>query len=118
MPEGKTYLDKNGTADNRFKMNHASDTSVGLRKTNGATLFLPFLIVFGLRVLSVDDGLPFLALVLVCVSKLVVGAPTAGAFPSAASTDRLGPYALSSRMVPAVPVGATFRPQFGGIAAV
>ena len=87
----KTYLDKNGTADNRFKMNHASDTSVGRRKTNGATLFLPFLVVFGLSVVRANDELPPLVAALVCSSKLFAGAPTAGAFPSAASTERLGP---------------------------
>lgn len=91
-------------------MNHASDTSVGLRNTNGATLDLPFLKASAVCRLGLDG--------LVCVSWVLVDAATAGAFPSAESNERLGPYALSNRRVPAVPVGATFSPQLGGIAAV
>ena len=50
-----TYLDKNGTADSRFRMNQASDTSVGLRNTNGATLDRPFLRAFAFCTLGLTD---------------------------------------------------------------
>lgn len=111
-----TYLDKNGTAESRFKMNHASETSVGLRKTNGATLTLPFLLLCALcTVVEVEDeGRPsFLS-----AKKVAAETPDSGALPSAGSTEQLGVYIPSNRIVPAVPVGATFRPESGGIAAV
>lgn len=98
-------------------MNQASDTSVGLRNTNGATLLIPFPEAFKPCPIVPDDD-EVRVLVLVCGTKLLPRVPTAGAFPSAERTERLGPYALSSRMVPTVPVGATFSPQSGGIAAV